>query len=102
MNWAKKFFSQRYINIFWHLPRAILANLKYGFPSWKIKVIGVTGTDGKTTTVNMIYKILKDSGKRVSMISTINAVIAGKNHDTGFHVTSPNPFDVQKYLKKAV
>lgn len=64
-------------------------------------IIGVTGTDGKTTTVNMIYKILKDAGKKTSMISTINAVIGEKSYDTGFHVTSPHPFDVQQYIKNA-
>ena len=58
-----------------------------------MKVIGVTGTDGKTTTVNMIYQILKTSGKKVSMVSTINA--------PGFHVTSPDPFTIQKFARDA-
>lgn len=97
----RKFIPYPVINIGKHLPEAVLANLKYGFPGKNLRVIGVTGTDGKTTTVNMIYKILKDSGKKVSMISTINAVIAGKEYDTGFHVTNPGPKDIQKYLKIA-
>lgn len=96
---ARKFIPQWAINYFKHLPEAIVANIKYGFPSQKLKVIGVTGTDGKTTTVNMIYKILRDAGKKVSMISTINAVIAGDEYDTGFHVTSPPADAIQKYLK---
>lgn len=96
---ARKFIPQWAINYFKHLPEAIIANIKYGFPSQKLKVIGVTGTDGKTTTVNMIYKLLKDAGENVSMISTINAVIAGKDYDTGFHVTSPSANEIQKYLK---
>jgi len=79
------------INYFWHLPMAILANVFYGFPARGLKVVGVTGTDGKTTTVNMIYQILKAAGKKVSMISTLNA--------TGFHVTSPDPFVIQKFVK---
>lgn len=94
-----KLIPQWAINQFKHLPEAVLANLEYGFPSKKLRVIGVTGTDGKTTVVNMVYKILKDAGKKVSMISTINAVIAGKSYDTGFHVTSPEADEVQKYLK---
>ncbi len=93
---------QRTINLGKHFPNAVVANLKYGFPGKKLKVIGVTGTDGKTTTVNMIYQILKDQDKKVSMISTINAVIAGKVYDTGFHVTSPAASDIQKFLKMAV
>lgn len=94
--------SQGVINKFHHLPNAVLANLKYSYPTRKLKVIGITGTDGKTTTTNMVYKILKDAGKKVSMVSTINAVIGGKIYDTGFHVTSPSPQMVQKFAKIAV
>ncbi|MCL4366875.1 UDP-N-acetylmuramoyl-L-alanyl-D-glutamate--2,6-diaminopimelate ligase [Patescibacteria group bacterium] len=90
------------INYGKHLPLAMLANLKHGFPGKKLHVIGVTGTDGKTTTTNMIYQILKDAGLKVSMISTINAVIAGKVYDTGFHVTSPDAEQLQSYLKKSL
>ncbi|MCL4365682.1 UDP-N-acetylmuramoyl-L-alanyl-D-glutamate--2,6-diaminopimelate ligase [Patescibacteria group bacterium] len=101
MNIVRKILSQRIINIFYHLPQAILANIVYGFPTRGLKVIGVTGTDGKTTTVNMIYRILKDAGKKVSMVSTINAVVAGKTYDTGFHITSPGRFLIQKFAKFA-
>jgi len=89
------------INHFYHLPKALFANCIYGFPSWKLKVIGITGTDGKTTTTNMVYQILKEAGKKVSMVSTINAVVGGKSYDTGFHVTSPDPLMVQKLVKEA-
>lgn len=99
---VRKLFPQKLVNVGKHLPLAVLANVKNGFPSRKLKVIGVTGTDGKTTTVNMIYKILSDSGKKVAMISTVNAMIGGKAYETGFHVTSPNPSDIQKFLKMAV
>ena len=98
----KSIFKQDAINKYYHLPKAVIANIIHGFPSDKLVVIGVTGTDGKTTTVNMIYEILKAAGKKVSMISTINAVIGGKVYDTGFHVTSPDPFMVQKFAKMAV
>lgn len=98
----KKIIPQSAVNLFWHLPKAVTANLKYGLPSKKMTIIGVTGTDGKTTTVNMIYRILKDAGKKVSMVSTINAVVGEKSYETGFHVTSPHPFDVQQYIKDAV
>lgn len=70
-----------------------MANIVYGFPAGGLKVVGVTGTDGKTTTVHMIYEILKAAGKKASMISTINA--------PGLHVTSPDPFSIQKFAKKA-
>ncbi len=93
---------QKAINYGKHFPDAVMANAKYGFPGKKIKVIGVTGTDGKTTTVNMIYQVLRDAGVKVSMVSTINATIAGKSYDTGFHVTSPAARDIQRFLKMAV
>lgn len=90
------------INHFYHLPKAILANMFYGSPTRGLTVIGVTGTDGKTTTVNMIYQILKSAGKKVSMVSTVNAFVGGKSYDTGFHVTSPDSFMVQKFAKEAL
>ncbi len=81
---------------------AIAANIWFGFPSRKLTVIGITGTDGKTTTTTLIYKILKDAGFKTSMITSVHAVIAGKAYDTGFHVTTPTAWWVQKYLRDAV
>lgn len=98
----RKFIPQKVINIGKHLPTALVANLRYGFPSRKLKVIGVTGTDGKTTTVNMIYQILKDAGKKVSMISTVGAKIGDNHYPVGFHVTSPSPFAIQRFFNQAL
>ncbi len=88
------------INLY-HLFWAVLATLYYGFPSTKLKVIGVTGTDGKTTTAHCIYHILKSSGKRVSMISTVYAKIGETEYQTGLHVTTPDAVMVQEFLNKA-
>ncbi|MFH1833060.1 MAG: UDP-N-acetylmuramoyl-L-alanyl-D-glutamate--2,6-diaminopimelate ligase [Candidatus Levyibacteriota bacterium] len=85
----------------YHLFNAVLANGLYGFPSRKLTVIGVTGTDGKTTTVNLIYHILQKAGRHASMISSIGAIINGKASDIGFHVTTPSPWSLQKFIKKA-
>lgn len=91
---------QRIKNIY-HFFVAIFANILFFFPSRKMKVIAVTGTDGKTTTVNLIYHILKSSGAKVSMISSIAAVIDGKSYETGSHVTTPASFSLQRFLRKA-
>ncbi len=92
---------QRIKNVY-HLSVAILANLLYGFPSRKLKVIGVTGTDGKTTTSSLIYHILNTAGFNASMVTSVGAVVGGRNYDVGFHVTTPSSFAVQRFIKKAV
>lgn len=86
----------------YHLLVSILAVLWYGFPAKKLTVVGVTGTDGKTTTTTLIYEICKKAGFKTSMITSVHAVIAGKSYDTGFHVTTPSAFHIQKYLRDAV
>src|SRR3990167_1542298 len=98
----RKVIPNRVVNLLKHLPAATLANLIYGFPSKKMKFIGITGTDGKTTTTNMIYRILKQAGFKVSMVSTINAEVAGEKIETGFHVTNPDPFLLQKLISKSL
>jgi UDP-N-acetylmuramoyl-L-alanyl-D-glutamate--2,6-diaminopimelate ligase len=87
---------------YYHLVRAIIALFYFGYPARKLKVIGVTGTDGKTTTVHMISHILEKSGKKVGYVSSIEAHIGDQKADTGFHVTTPDPWRVQKLLKKMV
>jgi UDP-N-acetylmuramoyl-L-alanyl-D-glutamate--2,6-diaminopimelate ligase len=81
---------------------AHLAAAFYDFPARKLVVIGVTGTDGKTTTINLIYEIMKAVGIRTGMISTVNAVIGDQLVDTGFHVTTPDAPNIQKYLADMV
>jgi UDP-N-acetylmuramoyl-L-alanyl-D-glutamate--2,6-diaminopimelate ligase len=85
--------------------RRALAHLSaafYRYPARSLTVIGVTGTDGKTTTANLIYHILLAAGIRTGMISTVNAVIGDLELDTGFHVTTPEAPDVQRYLAEMV
>lgn len=77
---------------------AYLAAAWHGFPARSMTVIGVTGTDGKTTTCNLLHSILVGAGRRVGLISTVNAVIGERVLDTGLHTTTPDAPDVQRYL----
>ncbi len=79
-----------------------LAAAFYDWPGRKLTVIGVTGTDGKTTTCNLIYQILLAAGLKAGLISTVNAVIGDRVLDTGLHVTTPDAPDVQRYLAEMV
>ena len=79
-----------------------LAAAFHGNPGRKLTVIGVTGTDGKTTTCNLLFQILLAAGLKAGLISTVNAVIGDEVLDTGFHVTTPDAPDVQRYLTRMV
>jgi len=78
-------------NYFLHLPQAIFWNLYYSFPSRKLTLIGVTGTDGKTTTCTLMQKLLENSGIKCGLISTISS--------PGLHTTSPDPKVLQKIFR---
>ena len=81
--------------------RAALARLAaafFDFPSRQMRVVGVTGTDGKTTTSNLLYHLLGAAGLHPGMISTVGARIGQDDLDTGLHVTTPDAPDVQRYL----
>lgn len=86
----------------WHRLKGITAAVLYGFPGKKIVVIGVTGTNGKTTTVHIIEHILRTSGKKVGMISTVAFSINGKSNPNRSKMTTMSPFNTQKFLKKCL
>jgi UDP-N-acetylmuramoyl-L-alanyl-D-glutamate--2,6-diaminopimelate ligase len=81
---------------------AHLAASFYDYPARKMTVIGVTGTDGKTTTSNLLYQILRAAGIKAGLITTVNAQIGDETVDTGFHVTTPEATEVQEYLARMV
>lgn len=85
-----------------HLFQAILANLIFGFPSRHIKVIGVTGTNGKTTTCQMIAKVLEEAGFKTALASTINFKIGEKEWVNKTKFTTLSSFAVQKFIRQAV
>ena len=97
----KKLIPQSLKNIY-HLFQAVLANVWFGFPSRKLKVIGVTGTNGKTTTVQMIAKILEEAGHKIAVASTINFKLGKKEWVNKSKFTTLSSWALQKFLKQAV
>lgn len=97
-----KFLWQKIKNTFWHLPKNILLSLFYGFPAKKLTLIGVTGTDGKTTTATLIFNTLTQAGLKAGLISTIEAKIGHHSQTTGLHTTSPDPVELQKLFRQMV
>ena len=81
---------------------ARLAAAWHGYPARRMVMIGVTGTDGKTTTVNLIQRILAAAGHKTGLISTVNALIGDTSLDTGLHTTTPDALAVQGYLRQMV
>ncbi len=85
-----------------HEALAWLCAAHHDFPARKLVMIGVTGTDGKTTTSNLIHSILLAAGLKAGLISTVHAVIGEQVLDTGLHTTTPDAPDVQRYLAQMV
>ncbi len=81
---------------------AWLAAAWYDFPAQHLTVIGVTGTDGKTSTANLIFAILRQAGLPAGLLSTIKAVIGPEEEPLALHVTTPEAPVIQSYLRRMV
>jgi UDP-N-acetylmuramoyl-L-alanyl-D-glutamate--2,6-diaminopimelate ligase len=87
---------------FYHFILAFLGALIYGFPSKKLILIGVTGTNGKTTTTEMIASIFEKAGKKIALLNSIRFKIGEKEEINKLRMTMPGRFFIQRFLKKAV
>jgi len=83
-----------------HLAEAVLANIRYGFPGRKLRIIGVTGTNGKTTTSFMIHRMLHESGVKVALLTTVADGIGNDIVAKQEHMTTAAAGKVQQSLKK--
>ena len=81
---------------------AYLQAALHGFPGRKLKVVGVTGTDGKTTTVRLIAAILKAADKQVGWVDTVSVGVGDREEPSGFHTTTPDAQELQGYLSQMV
>lgn len=82
----------------YHFGLAVSGNLRYGFPGRRMVVIGVTGTNGKSTTVELINSVLKANGIKTGMLSTVAFEIAGKREDNKTNRTTLGRWMLQRKL----
>ncbi|MBI4975493.1 UDP-N-acetylmuramoyl-L-alanyl-D-glutamate--2,6-diaminopimelate ligase [Candidatus Peregrinibacteria bacterium] len=88
------------IRLFYHKVAAFIAALINLFPGSKMIIIGVTGTNGKTTTVNLLANILTSAGYKIGMTSTINFQIGGEKWTNTTKQSTMSPFKLQSLLKQ--
>jgi len=107
----EKLKNNRLLQVFYKLPfgpwlynttLAWLGAIIYNFPSRRIFVVGVTGTKGKSTVVELIGYLLKSAGKKTAILSSVGMEIAGKREDKPLDNTMPGRFFIQQFLRRAV
>jgi len=105
VRFLKTYFRDRVSNstkIFYHRLRGQWAAFYFQYPAKKLKVVGVTGTNGKTTTCHLITAILEKAGKKVGMFTTTTISINGKREVNKLKMTTPDPYLLQKLIKEMV
>jgi len=90
-----------FIMSFYHQMWPALGAVIYGFPAKKIKIIGITGTNGKTTVVHLATEILEAAGYKVASISSLRFKIGEKEWKNGLKMTMPGRMKIQKFLRQA-
>ncbi|OGG47725.1 hypothetical protein A3D66_01785 [Candidatus Kaiserbacteria bacterium RIFCSPHIGHO2_02_FULL_50_9] len=101
MRYARRLIPDFFFN-YYHYALAFLGALIYRFPSSKLTVIAVTGTKGKSTTVELVNAILEESGFKTAIAGTIRFKIGNKSRPNLYKMTMPGRFFLQKFLRQAV
>ena len=97
----EKFIPSFLLN-WYHFLLAFFGALIYRFPSKKLKVVGVTGTGGKSTVVEFCSQILKEAGYKTASISSISFKIKDKQWPNALKMTMPGRLKLQRFLRRAV
>lgn len=96
----KKFFT--FFQPAYHYGMALLGAIIYRFPSRKIKVVAITGTKGKTSTVEFVNAILEEAGFITALAGTLRFKIRDNSKPNMYKMTMPGRFFIQKFLRQAV
>lgn len=103
LNYLRRIIPERSpLRLAYHRYSAMLAALCYGFPGNRLTVIAVTGTSGKSTTVELIYHLLQNSGAKAGSISGIQFNIGDESEHNATLRTSLRPWKTQKLLRRMV
>lgn len=90
------------LRLLYHKVRAVIAALWYRFPANHLTVIAVTGTNGKTTTANLIHSIFQAARRKSGLITTVNFKVGDHERVNLTKQTTPSPFLVQRLLREMV
>lgn len=94
-------FIFKFFQPFYHYSLSLFGRVFYGFAGKDMFVVGVTGTKGKTTTVEFMNAIMEEAGKKTAILSSIYKKIDNKREKKDFDNTMPGRLYIPKFLKKA-
>jgi UDP-N-acetylmuramoyl-L-alanyl-D-glutamate--2,6-diaminopimelate ligase len=87
---------------FYHWLLSFAGAVRYGYPSRRLTMIGITGTKGKTTTAQYLTSILEEAGFKTASLSSLRFRILGKERKNDYKMTMPGRFVIQEFLRVAV
>jgi UDP-N-acetylmuramoyl-L-alanyl-D-glutamate--2,6-diaminopimelate ligase len=105
LRFIKRFIPKSIFNFFapyYHAGLSLFGAVIYGFPSRQLKVIGVTGTNGKTTVVHILSDILETAGYKTASISSLRFKIGEEEWPNPLKMTMPGRIKIHKFLRQAV
>lgn len=97
-----KAYVPQFLISWYHFLLAAIGAFLYGFPTRKLIVIGVTGTNGKTTVVDLITKILEETDYKVASASSIKFRVGEEEYPNKLKMTMPGRFKLQEFFRQAI